>query len=78
MLINGEAFPITDNDQLHLGYGVQTKLDDRLIENFNEWPTNTREYDSSYKNIGVDSLKGAGIIDLAKSTLEGVLSAEKV
>lgn len=30
------------------------------------------------KNIGTDSLKGAGIIDLARNTLEGVLSAEKV
>ncbi len=29
------------------------------------------------KNIGTDSLKGAGIIDLARNTLEGVLSAEK-
>mgnify|MGYP000329202642 CR=1 FL=1 len=79
LLINGEAFPITDNDQLHLGYGVQTKLDDRLIEKFS---MNGQPIPGSMirhiKNIGVDSLKGAGIIDLAKSTLEGVLSAEKV
>ena len=79
LLINGEAIPITDNDQLHLGYGVQTTIDDRLIEKFSmngqPIPGNMIRH---IKNIGVDSLKGAGIIDLAKSTLEGVLSAEKV
>lgn len=30
------------------------------------------------KNIGVDFLKGVGIIDFVKSILEGVLSVEKV
>lgn len=79
LLINGETFPITDNDQLHLGYGIQTKLDERLIESFEmNGQTIPGSMIRHIKNIGVDSLKGAGIIDLAKSTLEGVLSAEKV
>jgi hypothetical protein len=30
------------------------------------------------KNIGTYHLKGAGILDLGKSTQEGVMSAEKV
>lgn len=79
LLINGETFPITDNDQIHLAYGVRTELDDRLIEQFemngHKIPGHMIRH---IKNIGVDALKGAGIIDLAKSTLEGVLSAEKV
>lgn len=79
LLINGETFPITDNDQLHLGYSIQTKLDENLIEQFE---MNGQKIPGSMirhiKNIGVDSLKGAGILELAKSTLEGVLSAEKV
>lgn len=29
------------------------------------------------KNIGADHLKGKGILDLGKDTLEGVMSAEK-
>ena len=34
LLINGEAFPLTDQDQLHLAYGVTTKIDERLQEQF--------------------------------------------
>lgn len=79
LLINGETFPITDNDQIHLAYGVRTELNDRLIEQFemngHKIPGHMIRH---IKNMGIDGLKGAGIIDLAKSTLEGVLSAEKV
>lgn len=79
LLINGEAFPITDNDQLYLGFGVQSQLDERLIEQFE---MNGHKIPGCMirhiKNMGVDALKGTGILSLAKSTLEGVLSAEKV
>lgn len=79
LLINGETFPLTDRDQLHLAYGVTTKINERLQE---EFEMNGQKIPSQMirhiKNIGTDSLKGAGIIDLARSTLEGVLSAEKV
>ncbi|WP_161870860.1 phage portal protein [Enterococcus diestrammenae] len=79
LLINGEAFPLTDQDQLHLGYGVTTKIDERLQEQFQmggqKIPGSMIRH---IKNMGTDAIKGAGIIDLAKNTLEGVLSAEKV
>lgn len=79
LLINGETFPLTDRDQLHLAYGVTTKINERLQE---EFEMNGQKIPSQMirhiKNIGTDSLKGAGIIDLARNTLEGVLSAEKV
>ena len=79
LLINGETFPLTDRDQLHLAYGVTTKINERLQEEFS---MNGQDIPSQMirhiKNIGTDSIKGAGIIDLAKNTLEGVLSAEKV
>ena len=79
LLINGETFPLTDRDQLHLAYGVTTKINERLQE---EFEMNGQKIPGQMirhiKNIGTDSLKGAGIIDLARNTLEGVLSAEKV
>ena len=79
LLINGEAFPLTDQDQLHLAYGVTTKIDERLQEQFQmggqKIPSSMIRH---IKNIGTDAIKGAGVIDLAKNTLEGVLSAEKV
>lgn len=79
LLINGETFPLTDRDQLHLAYGVTTKINELLQEEFR---MNGQDIPSQMirhiKNIGTDSLKGAGIIDLARNTLEGVLSAEKV
>lgn len=79
LLINGETFPLTDKDQLHLAYGVTTKINERLQE---EFEMNGQKIPGQMirhiKNIGTDSLKGAGIIDLARNTLEGVLSAEKV
>lgn len=79
LLINGEAFPITDGSQLHLGYNIQTELNERLVEEFqingNKIPSSMIRH---IKNIATDGLKGAGILGLAKNTLEGVLSAENV
>ena len=79
LLINGEVFPITDSDQIHLAYNVQTELNEQLVEQFkmNGEPI-PGPMIRHIKNVGVDALKGAGIIDLAKNTLEGVLSAENV
>lgn len=79
LLINGETFPLTDRDQLHLAYGVTTKINERIQEEFEMNGQNIPgQMIRHIKNIGTDSLKGAGIIDLARNTLEGVLSAEKV
>ncbi len=79
LLINGEVFPITDSDQIHLAYNVQTELNEQLVEQFKmNGQTIPGPMIRHIKNVGVDALKGAGIIDLAKNTLEGVLSAENV
>lgn len=79
LLINGEAFPIVTSDQLHLGYNVRTKLSKDLIE---EFEMNGQKIPGimirHIKNIGTDALRGAGILDLARNTLQGVLSAESV
>lgn len=79
LLINGEAFPITNSDQLHLGYNVHTKLNKNLVE---EYEMNGQKIPDimirHIKNIGTDALKGTGILALARNTLEGVLSAESV
>lgn len=77
-LLQGEVFPVLDGDQLHLASNVYTELDDRLIEHFK---VNGEEIPSfiirHVKHIGADHLKGKGILDLGKDTLEGVMSAEK-
>lgn len=77
-LLQGETFPVLDGDQLHLASNVYTELDDRLIEHFK---VNGEEIPAfmirHVKNIGADHLKGKGILDLGKDTLEGVMSAEK-
>lgn len=77
-LLQGEVFPVLDGDQLHLASNVYTELDDRLIEHFK---VNGEEIPSfmirHVKNISADHLKGKGILDLGKDTLEGVMSAEK-
>ncbi|MDT2392780.1 phage portal protein [Enterococcus avium] len=79
LLINGEVFTLTDSDKLHLGYNVQVEINEHLTE---QYKMNGQEIPNQMirhiKNIGVDAVKGTGIISLAKNTLEGVLSAENV
>lgn len=78
-LLEGEAFPVLDGDQLHIAKNVYTELDDQLIEHFKlngaEIPPVMIRH---IKNIGVSHLQGQGLLDLGKNTLEGVMSAEKV
>lgn len=78
-LLSGEVFPVLDGDQLHLAANVYTELDDRLIEHFkiggNEIPGYMIRH---IKNIGTNHLNGVGLMKLGRSTLEGVMSAEKV
>ncbi|MFI8710283.1 phage portal protein [Bacillus sp. NPDC077411] len=78
-LLQGEVFPVLDVDQLHLAQNVYTELDDRLIEHFkingNEIPSSMIRH---VKNVGSDHLRGVGLMQLGKDTLEGVMSAEKV
>ncbi|WP_434787944.1 phage portal protein [Bacillus thuringiensis] len=77
-LLQGETFPVLDGDQLHLATNVYTELDDRLVEHYK---VNGEEIPPfmirHMKNIGADHLKGKGILELGKDTLEGVMSAEK-
>ncbi|KAA0965833.1 phage portal protein [Sporosarcina sp. ANT_H38] len=78
-LLQGEVFPVLDLDQLHLATSVYTELDDRLIEHFKiggeEIPGSMIRH---VKNMGTNHLNGVGLMQLGKSTLEGVMSAEKV
>ncbi|MFJ7558372.1 phage portal protein [Bacillus thuringiensis] len=77
-LLQGETFPVLDGDQLHLASNVYTELDDRLIEHFKVGGEEISSFMIRHvKNIGADHLKGKGILDLGKDTLEGVMSAEK-
>ncbi|MDK8641325.1 phage portal protein [Niallia taxi] len=78
-LLQGEVFPVKDGDRLHLAASVYTELDERLIEHYK---VNGEEIPSAMirhvKNIGTNHLKGVGLLELGKNTLEGVMSAEKV
>lgn len=78
-LLQGEVFPVLDMDQIHLAANVYTELDDRLIEHFKINGTDIPAFMIRHiKNIGSNHLKGVGILELGKNTLEGVMSAEKV
>lgn len=79
LLISGENFPLLNRDELHLASNVQTEVDERLIKHYK---INGQEIPSHMirhvKNVGVDSQRGVGILELAKNTLAGVMSAENV
>ncbi|OAK72679.1 phage portal protein [Lederbergia galactosidilytica] len=78
-LLTGEVFPLLNDKQIHLAAGVYTELDKNLIEHFKigsvEIPPDMIRH---VKNIGTNHLKGVGLLDLGRNTLEGVMSAEKV
>ncbi|MCJ7840514.1 phage portal protein [Lederbergia sp. NSJ-179] len=78
-LLTGEVFPLLNDKQIHLAAGVSTELDKNLVEHFKignvEIPPDMIRH---IKNIGTNHLKGVGLLDLGKNTLEGVMSAEKV
>ncbi|WHY75712.1 phage portal protein [Neobacillus sp. WH10] len=78
-LLQGEVFPVLDGDRLHLAANVYTEIDDRLIEHYKIGGVEIPSFMIRHiKNIGTNHLKGVGILQLGKSTLEGVMSAEKV
>jgi HK97 family phage portal protein len=78
-LLQGEVFPVLDVDQLHLANNVYAEIDNRLIEHYKiggaEIPPSMIRH---IKNIGTNHIKGVGILELGKNTLEGVMNAEKV
>jgi HK97 family phage portal protein len=78
-LLQGEVFPVLDMDQLHLANNVYTELDERLIEHFKIGGETIPAFMIRHiKNVGTNHIKGVGILELGKNTLEGVMSAEKV
>lgn len=78
-LLQGEVFPVLDADQLHLANNVYTEIDDRLIEHYTIGGVEIPSFMIRHvKNMGTDHLKGVGLLQLGKNTLEGVMSAEKV
>lgn len=78
-LLEGEVYPILDGDQLHIAKNVYPELDERLVEHFKIAGTSIPPSMIRHiKNIGVSHLRGQGLLDLGKNTLEGVMSAEKV
>lgn len=78
-LLTGEVFPFLNEQQVHLVSNVQTELDKNLVEHFKvgsaEIPPSMIRH---IKNIGTNHLKGVGILELGRNTLEGVMNAEKV
>ncbi|MML69661.1 phage portal protein [Listeria monocytogenes] len=77
-LLNGEVFPILVDDQLHLLNNVQVELNDQLITVYKSGGTKIYNWMIRHiKNVGLNHLKGVGIKELARDTLDGVLSAEK-
>jgi hypothetical protein len=78
-LLQGEVYPVLDGDQLHLATNVYSEIDDRLIEHNKIGGVTIPSFMIRHiKNIGTNHIKGVGILVLGKSTLEGVMSAEKV
>lgn len=77
-LLEGETFPILNGTQIHLASNVFTELDDNLVEHFNIGGQEVPSFMIRHvKNIGADHLRGKGLLDLGRDTLEGVMSAEK-
>lgn len=78
-LLNGEVFPLLNEKQIHLAANVETELDKQLVQHFKiggtEIPPSMIRH---VKNIGTNHLKGVGILELGRNTLEGVMNAEKV
>lgn len=78
-LLHGEVFPVLDRDQIHLATNVYTEIDEHLIEHFKVAGTEIPSFMIRHiKNVGTNHIKGVGILELGKNTLEGVMSAEKV
>lgn len=77
-LLQGEAFVVKDNNQLHIMSGITPEITDQGIKVF-KYDGNTLYQNEvcQIKNIGLSNNYGYGLMDLAKNTLEGVMNAEK-
>lgn len=77
-LLQGETFVIRDRQQLHIMKGVIPEITENAVKQFRygEHILYSSEV-AQIKNMGMSLNRGAGIIDLARETMEGVLNAEK-
>lgn len=77
-LLQGEAFIVKDDNQLHIMKGITPEITDQGIKVFKyDGYTLYQNEVCQIKNIGLSSNYGYGLMDLAKNTLEGVMNAEK-
>lgn len=77
-LLQGEAFVVKDNNQLHIMSGITPEITDQGIKIFKyDGHTLYQNEVCQIKNIGLSSNYGYGLMDLARNTLEGVMNAEK-
>ncbi len=77
-LLQGEAFVVKDNNQLHIMSGITPEITDQGIKVFKyDGHTLYQNEVCQIKNIGLSSNYGSGLMDLARNTLEGVMNAEK-
>lgn len=77
-LLQGEAFVVKDNNQLHIMSGITPEITDQGIKVFKyDGYTLYQNEVCQIKNIGLSSNYGSGLMDLARNTLEGVMNAEK-
>lgn len=77
-LLNGEAFVVKDEHQLHLIKNIQPEITDEAVKVF-KYNGHTLHQNEvcQIKNMGVSLNEGVGIIELARETMEGVLNGEK-
>lgn len=77
-LLQGEAFIVKDNNQLHIMKGITPEITDQGVKIFKyDGYTLYQNEVCQIKNIGLSSNYGSGLMDLARNTLEGVMNAEK-
>ncbi|WP_057904361.1 phage portal protein [Loigolactobacillus bifermentans] len=78
LLLQGDAYPIYVNGQLHLLGDVYTELDDRLTEHYRVGATEIPGAAIRHiKNVGTGYDEGVGLLELGRNTLDGVMNAEQ-
>lgn len=77
-LLRGEVFLFHEGAQLHILDNVYAEMTNFGYEKYSLGGQGIPRYMIRHiKNIGVNHLKGVGLLDLARETLEGVMNAEK-
>ncbi|MEH6900827.1 phage portal protein [Bacillus safensis] len=77
-LLRGEVFLFQEGSQLHILDNIYAEMTNYGYEKYSLGGQGIPRYMIRHiKNIGVNHLKGVGLLDLARETLEGVMNAEK-